>query len=472
MTNRSRLLSLGAALLLGTAQALPSPTPGEAALDRVPAERVVRPGATLSGTPPELNASITVRYGPARPRAALLLMPGFLGGAGSFDRLARQLVALDPGLAVWAVDRRANALEPQAQLAAADPAGLARIVQRGLPARSPASLTFMREWGLDLTLRDWRAAVLEARTLTPNVFLGGHSLGGVLAGLYAAYDFGGTPGWQDVRGLVLLDGVPGQGAFQPLNWQEYQAGYFNSALPVRAPGLNALARRPYVDSFFFGPTLASRAAAQARLAALDPGGLAPVGGLTRYPATHLAAGLGQLEGRYSLLPFLAVRTGQATNARTLPNPLPRLLGAPRSGEFILGPADPARPVGWQADPQAPTDPLDFARRYWTPLADYAEWYFPQRLTLDVNAANLGTRGTPFEQELRVWHGAEVPLPILGIAAEGGLTDAQDYARYAATTLGTLTTHTLPGAAHLDITAARGDAVARWILTWLGRVTRS
>ena len=45
-------------------------TPTEAALDQVPAERVVRPGATVPGTPPELNASITVRYGPARPRAA------------------------------------------------------------------------------------------------------------------------------------------------------------------------------------------------------------------------------------------------------------------------------------------------------------------------------------------------------------------------------------------------------------------
>ncbi|MBB5233567.1 alpha/beta hydrolase [Deinococcus budaensis] len=471
MTRRLRFALLSAALELGSAQGLPPAPATEVALDRVPAERVVRPGATAPGTPPDLNASITVRYGPARPRAVLLLMPGFLGGAGSFDRLARQLAALDPGLAVWAVDRRANLLEPQAQLAAADPAELARIVQRGLPVRTPASLGFLQGWGLDLTLRDWRAAVLEARALTPDVFLGGHSLGGVLAGLYAAYDFGGTPGWQDLRGLVLLDGVPGQAAFQPLTRQQYEEGYFNRALPVRAPGLNALARQPYVDSFFFGPTLASRAAAQARLAASDPGAPAPAGGLTRYPATALAAGLTQLEGRYSLLPFLAVRTGQATNARTLPNPLPRLLGAARAGEFILGARDPARPVGWQADPAAPTDPLDFVRRYWTPLADYAEWYFPQRLTLDVNAANLGTRGSPFEQELRVWHGAEVPLPILGLAAEGGLTRPEDYTRYAATTLGALTTHTLPGAAHLDITAARGDTVARWILEWLGRLAR-
>ena len=101
-------------------------------------------------------------------------MPGYLGGAGSFDRLARQIVALDPGVAVWAVDRRSNLLEPQAKLARADPATLARIVQR-----SASNVAFMKDRGPDATLRDWRMAVLEARQLTPNVFPPRRALGGL-----------------------------------------------------------------------------------------------------------------------------------------------------------------------------------------------------------------------------------------------------------------------------------------------------
>ena len=119
-------------LALGAAQAAADPP-----LTRIPAVRVQRAGVTVPGTPAQYNASITVRYGASRPRAILLLMPGYLGGAGSFDRLARQIVARDPGVAVWAVDRRSNTLEPQAQLAGADTATLTRIVQDGLPVVPP-----------------------------------------------------------------------------------------------------------------------------------------------------------------------------------------------------------------------------------------------------------------------------------------------------------------------------------------------
>ncbi len=42
----------------------PVTTPSNAVLSRVPAVRVVRPGVAVPGTPPALNASVTVRYGP------------------------------------------------------------------------------------------------------------------------------------------------------------------------------------------------------------------------------------------------------------------------------------------------------------------------------------------------------------------------------------------------------------------------
>ncbi|GGR47308.1 alpha/beta hydrolase [Deinococcus seoulensis] len=447
--------------------------PAQPTLDAVPARRVVRPGVTVPGTPASLNASITVRYGPDVPQAVLLLMPGYLGGAGSFDRLARQIVTLHPTWAVWAVDRRSNLLEDHSALLGRDIPTLQRIVRSGLPPRTAASVPFMKDWGLDTTLRDWHEAVMEARKLTPNVFIGGHSMGGTLSGLYAAYDFGGIAGERDVRGLVMLDGLPGLMSGTPLTADEYAQAARNPLGPL--PGLNGLTRDPYVQSVIFSPKLASRAAAQARLAALAPDAPAPTGGLTLFPATNLAAAMTQLEQRYALLPFLTLNTGRATNASEAPNLGAQLLGAsfPGAGDarWIVGPQDPARPVGWQTDPAAPTDPQDFARRFVTPLSDYSEWYFPNRLTLDLAAARTDTRGTPFEKTLPVWHGSQITLPILGVAAAQGVTTEAQYRQYAATTRAALTTRTLPDAAHLDITVTRGDQVARWITDWMQPLTR-
>ncbi|PTA68168.1 alpha/beta fold hydrolase [Deinococcus arcticus] len=460
-----RFLALTLALLPGS---LAAAAPTEAQLNAVPATRVVMSGAPVAGTPAGLNASITVRYGTAKPRAVLLLMPGFLGGAGSFDRLARQLVALNPSLAVWAVDRRSNLLEDHSTILKAGPAALAGLVKNGLPVRAPQSVAYMKDWGLDTTLKDWRVAVQAARALTPNVVLGGHSMGGVLSGLYAAYNFGGVPGAQGLRGLVMLDGLPGLLSGAPMTEAAYRRGASNPIGPL--PGLDGLAQAPYVDAVFFSPRLASRGAAQARLALLNPGGLAPGGGLTPYPATNLAAAMTQLEQRYALIPFMALKTGQATNATEATNLATLALGG-RDSHWIAGPKDTRQPVGWQSDPAAPTDAADFVRRYITPLGDYAEWYFPQRLTLDLAAARTGTRATPFEKTLPVWHMNTLSLPVLGIAAgEGVVTEAQ-YRAFAATTKARLTTHTLKGAAHLDITAARSDQVARWITGWLAPLVK-
>ncbi|NTY00086.1 alpha/beta fold hydrolase [Deinococcus sp. JMULE3] len=438
-------------------------------LNRVPAARIVRPGVTVPGTPAELNASVTVRYGPAKPAAVLLLMPGYLGGAGSFDRLARQLVNVDPTLAVWTVDRRSNLLEDHAPLLGGNAAALAKIVQGGLPTLSPDRVAFMKDWGLDTTLRDWRAAVLEARTLTPNVFIGGHSMGGTLSGLYATYDFSGTRGARDVRGLIMLDGLPGLMSGKPLTKDQYEQSAMNPLGPL--PGLNNLTRSPYVDAMYFGPGLAVRAAAQARLAALQPDATAPTNGFTTFPATNLAAAMTRLDQRYAMLPFLAINAGHATNATDAPYLLNRVLGA-KDTHWITGATDPARPVGWGSQAGQVTDARDFVRRYLTPQSDYAEWYFPNRLTLDLAAARTDTTGTPFEKTLPVGSARDLTLPVLGIAAEQGVVTEAQFREYAAGTRAPLTTRTLKGAAHLDITTASSDQVARWILDWLRPLRRA
>lgn len=463
-------LSLLGATLPGQAagQGAPAPDP----LAAVPLKRVVRPGWTVPGTPKALNASITLRYGADRPRAVLLLMPGFLGGAGSFDRLARQIVARDPGLAVWAVDRRSNLLESQDQLAGANPAALQAIAKTGLPARPAAELAFMRDWGLDTTLRDWRLAVQEARTLTPNVFLGGHSLGASLAGLYAGYDFDGVAGARDVRGLVLLDGAPGRTAAQPggLSPADYQNG-FSAGFAV-SPGLGALAANPYVQTSFYGPTLAAKAAAQARLAAQDPGAVSP-GGLTDFPASNIAAAMLSIDARYAALPFMAVTTGKAVGVRETLS-LPALaLGGARGwlARAAAGLIDPAQPAEWQQDDGAPTDAQDFVSRFWTPQSDFTEWYFPYRLTLDVSAAGVNTVGTQFAQVLPELHTSGVQVPILGVSAGNGITTPDDYRAYAEQAHSPLTVRSLPGYAHLDVLTAREPTLAGWIVDWVNGVAR-
>jgi hypothetical protein len=54
----------------------------------------------------------------------VVAVPGFLGGAGSFDGLARALVKKGQrdghSIEVWAIDRRSNLLEDLAGMNAAD----------------------------------------------------------------------------------------------------------------------------------------------------------------------------------------------------------------------------------------------------------------------------------------------------------------------------------------------------------------
>ncbi|PYE53565.1 alpha/beta hydrolase [Deinococcus yavapaiensis] len=439
---------------------------GAAALDARPPLRVERTGAVAPGTPARYNASITLRYGNlTRPDRVLILAPGFLGGAGSLDRVARQLVDLDPDLAVWTVDRRSNLLEPQDRLRAASDAELHRIARDGLRALAPENVAFMKEWGLDVTLRDMRAAVLEARTLTPNVLLGGHSLGATLATLYAAYDFDGAPGWKDLTGLVLLDGTLGMNALPKLSAEQYQSGFTWNFLPV--PGVRDLGRMPYVNyPNVFGPDRASRAAALARIAAKDPNGTCDAN-ITRFPVTNLAAAMLQVEGIYSPMPMLAVTTGRATNVRESYNWAAVLLNG-AAGFAARDPfnvRDSSKPVGWQQDERAPTNALDFVNRYWTPESDFAEWYFPTRLALDIAAAGFDTRGTPFEKTLRVWHAKGVRLPVLGVSAQNGLTTAASYEALRANLGSPVTVRALPGYAHLDVVTATSNEVARTIVGW-------
>jgi hypothetical protein len=243
-------------------------TPGSGAPEEMPAAPRIE---ALLGAPLDLNRVTTLRTrweGPPRrrPKLVLILIPGFLGGATTFDPFARDLVAAFRGeLEVWAVDRRPNQLEDRlgslhafagaeeaecqshppapgcalfegAQFYFADldraPLGdfpgpgdldldLDGVLDERLPLTDRFGVTrgpivmrqddvrFMAHWGLDTYFRDWRRLVEEARRLVGPagvVLLGGHSQGTSWSTLFAAYDFDPDPGRVDA-GHSHIDGL-------------------------------------------------------------------------------------------------------------------------------------------------------------------------------------------------------------------------------------------------------------------------
>jgi pimeloyl-ACP methyl ester carboxylesterase len=202
----------------------------------------------------------------APPRAIIILIPGFLGGATTFDPIARELVARFNGsIEVWAIDRRPNQLEDRlggryALQGALDPSCTvspplpscpifvgAQFYSPDLDAaptgdfpgpgdldlnlngvfdpqgplvdgfgvsRLPIVLAqndvrFMAYWGLDTYFRDWKIVVDSARAIVGSsglVLFGGHSQGTTWSSTFAAYDFDPDPA-HVVAGYSLIDGL-------------------------------------------------------------------------------------------------------------------------------------------------------------------------------------------------------------------------------------------------------------------------
>jgi len=228
----------------------------------------------IVGTQPNLNRAsylrtYLARAGAPAPRAILILVPGFLGGAGTFSPLAKQLVQKYNGnIEVWAVDRRPNQLEDRrgslhtsALIANAtnddqvrdalysgtffylpEPAsGELDTNQNGAidpPTLLPDALgnetsylrlaqddmRFAAHWGVDTNVRDWKGLVDDARSIVgPQgvVLFGGHSAGTYWASVFAAYDFNPDPnvvdaGYSHIDGIVLLEGGGGRAPTGPV----------------------------------------------------------------------------------------------------------------------------------------------------------------------------------------------------------------------------------------------------------------
>ena len=99
---RLRLVVIAFAIAALLAQAAPA-----AAAEPYRAVKGGRPGRR----PAKYDKVFVQRFGPPKAKRVLVLVPGFLGGAGDFRLIARDIVKRVPGLQVWALDRRSQAFE-------------------------------------------------------------------------------------------------------------------------------------------------------------------------------------------------------------------------------------------------------------------------------------------------------------------------------------------------------------------------
>jgi hypothetical protein len=335
--------------------------------------------------PAKYDRVFVKQVGPLAARNVLVLVPGTNGGAGGIVPVARDIVARVPRTQVWIVDRREQALEDTSVFASGDPQRV-QDYYLGFRYRRVAGedAKFAANWGLKLQLADLRSVVRRARGGGRRVFLGGHSAGASTAVAYAAWDFGGRPGYRDLDGLVLIDGG--------------LLGSFASADLARAKRELADIRTGKVFLDLLGLGLPE-----------INGIFAQVGALWAYKRPDEPSVLQE----YPLLPDYLKPSFRVTNEAefgyafdetTSPDSL--ALIQIRAGRL----ADSGDPRGWQDGELTPI--RRHARAYASNRPNATEWYYPRRLLLDFDAASP-MRQTPAARflGLRLMHGSEIDLPL-------------------------------------------------------------
>ncbi|GHH24818.1 alpha/beta hydrolase [Streptomyces rubradiris] len=323
---------------------------------------------------------------PSAPRVLLLVPPrGY--GANVFLHVARDLVQAVPGLQVWAFDRRQQQLSDLSGFAG-DPASARDYYLGGHHRRADPAPVDAAGWGLAGLLEDLALAVAEARAGGRQVVLGGHSLGGLTALAYAAWDFAGRPGAAGLAGLMLVDGGP------------YDA-YEGAGIPT-------------------GVTLDQARTALAGIeagAVFEPGMSAALG---LGAAPEAGAVWWQLAARYAL----AHPHDPAALADALPAPF--AIGRPLTNAGLFGLLiDTLTPqLGHAVQSGRLTDGGDWLDTGPSPLARVAEvyagdelrsareWYSPARAMLDYHAV-IGFRNSETARflGLRLTHTAELDIPL-------------------------------------------------------------
>ena len=439
-------------------------------------------GARAPGTPEELNQSYVLRYHlrHREPETIVVLVPGLFGGAASMDPLARQMVAALPGMEVWSVDRRANALEDRTgfhrAIQARDP-GVALeyyLQQRGgsggFEVLRPDEVGFMAAWGLDVHLQDLDAIVRLARQRADRVFLGGHSLGATLASLYASYRHvgGAAAGEELLDGLVLLDGTLGRtGAFRI---GEVLSGPLGTRFLPSAADVREGRFPPFLTTVVTPQTSVERAVV-AQLGWYRPDDPAPPA-LATVPMTNEALAGSRFDDETHNLPIFAASVGEAVGAEFHGN-LTAFLITGRHGassRSIAGVAPGFDRISWsRGDPSIEVTDLRSYLRGWTYVeSDHNEWYFPLALALEAANVDAGLLDHPDFRPT-----GDVSLPTIAFGAERGLvSDLDGFSTYLNLRYGSpIAAYVLPGFTHIDIVAADVNPVVGIFARWLNGLSR-
>jgi len=425
---------------------------------QVPASEA--PANPVSGeeTPDELQRTQLVRYRrdvdpPAEVRAIVVAMPGFLGGGPSFEGLAHDLVAEGLGeddVEVWAIDRRSNLLEDLRGMDAAEAAGDPEIAtgyyfgsdtvggEAFAGYADSDELGFMSEWGLATHVNDVRAlieTVPEAERVE-RVFLMGHSLGASFAEAYSAWRFeDGVRGFEELAGVILVDGIL---SGEPIEESAFREGSTAGGFP--SPGIDGL-RDGSASVYTVLPLLGIDVYAQAEIGSLrvllDPDAVVEDFGRDRTLATLTSLRPSQIPAMSNeaalalafddstvLLDFVGTKLGSLVG--------PTEEYATLFGGMSLRPSDPDATYTWtdayDADPPEPTPIAALSRAFADGRTNFAEWYFPSRLPLDISAvggAAIAEDGWQADEGLRAFDGAENDAPILCVAAGLVGVDAYD-----------------------------------------------
>jgi hypothetical protein len=356
--------------------------------------------------PAKFDRVFVHKFGPRSGDKVLVLMPGTQGGAGDFTLTAHYLTNHVPGLQVWAIDRRTQALEDtrvfvravrgKVSLQHAFDYYIGWIAGAHPPKHfqflDPSSFPFARQWGMKVALRDARAVVRRASDGgRRQVVLGGHSLGASLTLAYAAWDFGGHPGYRDLSGLVLIDGGL-LGSFNAYDLAQAKQAIHalrtsNPFSQLLGPGLPAEAAGLFGEIAGLYARLAPRASATTLQGfPLIPPDLNPP-----FPVTDRALlGYAFDRGTSPLDRDLQVNAGRLATA-----------GNPR--DWVDGGVTPVHRI---------------AKTFGQEPSNSIEWYFPKRLTIDTNGADqLRDNAVARYLGLRLWHTRQVNLPLYALQTD-------------------------------------------------------
>jgi pimeloyl-ACP methyl ester carboxylesterase len=404
---RAALLALAALALVGSACSDDGGEEDSATTSTVesgtePAEapdgepRVETYDGAATDAPDEYDVVRVVEQGDPGAANVLVLVPGTSAGAGYFLPLGEDLVEAAPDWQVWSVDRRENLLEDHSLVneRRRGEASTQEVfdhylgwiaddtINEHFEPPTDEEVAFARDWGMAVAIEDLRVVVEEAASRGGRVVLAGHSLGGNIAVAYATWDFDGTPGFEQLDGIGLIDGGSGpvgEVAEIETGLAELETGTpFNDLLGVGLP---------------WAPGVFNVLGATGVLLEPDEPSLAYEFALL--PATLKPPVQPTNEGQY----------GYALDVDTSPENL-------RLVHLSMGSlAEEADPRGWNDDGAVP---IERAARMFAGIEgiDGTAWYHPIRLTLDGRTTNLGIAHPAQERVgVRAVHGEELDVPI-------------------------------------------------------------